>query len=157
MAIASFIDNAVQAFYSQVVDQLSQKRGPPLQIDVSLLDLDVALGSCLKKPLLIERSVQPPSEVPKQNPEREQEEQKIDTRGAATQDENYRKKMCLRITDSGPGISPFKLRQALTQFGHKSLQVKRSSPFEFSEHGISLQVNCLRLGHTSLILSKTSP
>lgn len=67
------------------------------------------------------------------------------------------KRLSLKITDNGPGITPYRMRQTLTHFGQEPLRVGQSGAFDISEHGVGLKIASLRLGQTSLILSKTSP
>jgi len=65
-------------------------------------------------------------------------------------------KTCIRVTDNGPGISPYRMRQSLTQFGMEPTRANKNGPFDFGEHGIGFKIACLRLGQTCLLLSKTS-
>jgi sensor histidine kinase regulating citrate/malate metabolism len=50
----------------------------------------------------------------------------------------------LEVKDNGPGIHPWVLMEAVTTFGI-SAKSKTKSEFNFTEHGISLKVNSLRL------------
>lgn len=47
--------------------------------------------------------------------------------------------------------------EALTTFGHSNLKQKVKSDYLFSEHGIGMKLNCLRLAQTTLIITKTKP
>ncbi len=46
--------------------------------------------------------------------------------------------------------------EALTSFGQGSGKLSKSD-FSFSEHGIGLKLACLKLGQSSLIITKTRP
>ncbi len=70
---------------------------------------------------------------------------------------DQKKKVVLRILDNGPGISPYRMREVLRQFGKEPLRVNQNGPFDFAEHGVGLKIATLRLGRTALIISKTSP
>mmetsp|Transcript_7283 Transcript_7283/g.6430 ORF Transcript_7283/g.6430 Transcript_7283/m.6430 type:complete len:102 (+) Transcript_7283:2444-2749(+) len=61
----------------------------------------------------------------------------------------------IEIRDNGPGIHPKQMMDALTSFGGPTLPFK--SDYNFSEHGIGLKLNSMRLGSTLLIISKTQP
>lgn len=65
-------------------------------------------------------------------------------------------KSFMEIKDSGPGIHPKKLMEALTSFGTAS-GTKSKSNYSFSEHGMGLKVNSFRLAQTTLIISRTKP
>ena len=155
-AIGFLIDNSVQQFYSQIVNQLNIKRGPPLRIDISLVELDA-----FKPP---SQAMQSRSVIQHLMPAEEESKQSLAK--AATNNApitvatppQTRSKACLKITDNGPGISPFRMRQFLTQFGREPSRVSLTgSAFELAEHGVGVKLSTFRLGRTALILSKTSP
>ena len=47
--------------------------------------------------------------------------------------------------------------EALTSFGSSIKGNKSKSDFNFSEHGVGLKLNSLRLAQSTLIISKTKP
>ena len=142
------------------------KRGPPLRLDVTLSDLEAinpqqrAIGTCVNQLSNPENAL-----ITRQDVE-EERKGSVENHNAGNVDPNTRNdaqpqstlsKACLVLKDDGPGISPYKMRTLLTQFGQDNLRSYQSGPFDLAEHGIGLKLASLRLGKNCLILSKTSP
>ena len=127
-----------------------------MRIDISLVELDAfkpPSQSMQSRPII--QNFMPAEEESKHSLAKVATSNVPITNATAAQ---TRSKKCLKITDNGPGISPFRMRQFLTQFGREPSRVSLTgSAFELAEHGVGIKLSTFRLGRTALILSKTSP
>ena len=107
------------------------KRGPPLRLDVTLSEMQAINPQQRANGTGMNQLSNPENALITRHDVEEEKKGSLENHNVSNADQNTRNdaqpqstltKACLVLKDDGPGISPYKMRTLLTQFGQDNLR-----------------------------------